>query len=112
MKKAKNLREQRIKSNIRRVVIASGLAITAVVVMLVLGRGAVKTQASTDAPVKLYKSISISSGDSLWSIAESYMDPEYYGDGRDYIDEVKSINGIGDLIYSGESIVIPYYTQG
>jgi len=60
--------------------------------------------------VKMYKSIMIYSGDSLESIADTYMTEEYASVNK-YINEVASINGMSketELI-PGNKIIIPYY---
>lgn len=59
---------------------------------------------------KYYKSITIDKNDTLWSIAEEYMDEEHYDSLNDYINEVKNMNSLmDDEIQYGEHIVIPYY---
>lgn len=65
---------------------------------------------STEASYKYYKSIVVSNGDTLWTIAEEYMDAEHYDSINDYIREVKSMNTLtDDTIHYGEYLVIPYY---
>ncbi|BCN30713.1 cell division suppressor protein YneA [Anaeromicropila herbilytica] len=58
---------------------------------------------------KLVTSITIERGDTLWSIATSYMSSEY--DNVDqYISEIKQSNGLmSDTIHVGEHLIIPYY---
>lgn len=59
---------------------------------------------------KYYKSIVISNNDTLWTIAEEYMDKEHYNSINDYINEVKSMNSLtDDAIHYGEHLIIPYY---
>ncbi len=61
---------------------------------------------------KYYKSIIISSTDTLWSIAAEYMDEEHYESITDYIDEIKSMNSLaGDSIHYGEYLIVPYYAS-
>ena len=62
---------------------------------------------------KLYKMYTIEQGDSLWSIAEEYVDYDHYDDIRDYVDEVISINDLNDKnsITAGCNLVIPYYKE-
>jgi cell division protein YceG involved in septum cleavage len=70
-----------------------------------------QTDASTPVHEKLYKSIQIQPGDTLWSISESYMSDEY-SSVNDYIKEVKEINGFnGNTIYEGGYLIVPYYTE-
>lgn len=67
---------------------------------------------SSDEPVvyKYYKSIEISYGDSLWSIAETYAAEEYTAI-QNYIKEVMLINHLTDTsLTAGEYLIIPYYT--
>ena len=65
---------------------------------------------STAVSYKYYKSISVANNDTLWSIAEQYMDDQHYDCINDYIEEVKSMNDlIDDVIHYGEYLIIPYY---
>ena len=65
---------------------------------------------STEASYKYFKSISVANNDTLWSIAEQYMDTEHYDSISDYIQEVKSMNDlVDDVIHYGDYLVIPYY---
>ncbi len=58
---------------------------------------------------KLVTSVKIEQGDSLWSIAETYMTEEY-SDIYTYIDEIKRSNGLtSDVIHEGAYIIVPYY---
>lgn len=88
------------------------IIIGAALFVAVLMFGADKKEKMADAStynVKYFKCITIDSDDTLWSIAEENMSEEYSSI-NDYIDEVKSINNlIGDKIYSGATLVVPYY---
>lgn len=58
---------------------------------------------------KYYTCIEVSSGDSLWSIAERYMD-DHYGSVHDYINELKAINYLeSSNIHVGQYLTVPYY---
>lgn len=61
---------------------------------------------------KYYKSITISNEDTLWSIAQTYMDKEHYDSIYDYMNEVKQINSLAsdDIIY-GNHLIIAYYSD-
>ena len=68
------------------------------------------TSASEEVAYKYYKSIEINSGDSLWSIAETYAGEEYASE-QNYIDEVKLINHMSDdSLTSGQYLIVPYYS--
>ena len=65
---------------------------------------------STEVSYKYYKSIAVTGYDTLWSIAEKYIDEEHYDSITDYIEEVKSMNSLtNDTIHYGEYLIIPYY---
>ena len=64
----------------------------------------------TEVSYKYYKSIAVTGYDTLWSIAEEYMDEEHYDSITHYNDEVKSMNSLtNDTIHYGEYLIIPYY---
>lgn len=61
---------------------------------------------------KYYKSIEISKGDTLWSIANANFDAEHYKDMNEYVAEVKQLNSLtSDNIVSGSHIIVPYYSS-
>lgn len=60
---------------------------------------------------KYYTCIEVSSGDSLWSIAEKYADSDYETI-HDYIDELKAINSLrSSNIHAGQYLTVPYYER-
>lgn len=60
---------------------------------------------------KLVTSIEVKQGDTLWSIASRYITDEY-DDMNEYIEEIKSSNGMAtDTIHAGNYIIVPYYTD-
>lgn len=67
---------------------------------------------SAPASYKYYKSITVSNEDTLWSIAQEYMDTEHYRSIDEYIKEVKQMNHLkSDSITYGCHLVIPYYNE-
>lgn len=88
------------------------LTIGAALLLMVFLFGADKSERSVDAStynVKYFKCITVDEDDTLWSIAKENISEEYASI-SDYIDEVKSINNlVGDKIYNGATLVIPYY---
>ncbi|MBO5209298.1 MAG: LysM peptidoglycan-binding domain-containing protein [Lachnospiraceae bacterium] len=67
---------------------------------------------SIETSYKYYKSITIENGDTLWSIAEEYMDAEHYDSVNDYIKEVKQMNTLAnDNITYGQCLIVPYYSN-
>ncbi len=58
--------------------------------------------------VVYYKSIKVTEGDTLWTIADEYMGNEFK-DKKSYINEVKRLNHLnGDTIKTGSYLMIPY----
>lgn len=72
----------------------------------------VRSEASAEhGSIKYYTSIQIEQGDTLWSIADTYLTAGY-ATVQDYIDEVKELNHLGpDEIHSGQYLTIPYYSD-
>lgn len=65
---------------------------------------------SSPGSYKYFKSITIENGDTLWSIAQKYMDDDHYDTVHDYINEVKKMNALSnDDITYGQHLIIPYY---
>ena len=61
---------------------------------------------------KYYTSVTVEAGESLWDIADSYMDGHY--DSRDnYIAEVCSINHLDEngTVMAGQTLIVPYYSS-
>lgn len=58
---------------------------------------------------KYYTSIEIQPGDTLWDLADDYM--EHYETKASYIREVEQINALTDSkIISGQTLLMPYYS--
>ena len=62
---------------------------------------------------KYYTSITVAYGETLWDIADEYIDYNKYKNKNEYIAEVQSINHLKDTdaIRSGQSLIIPYYSS-
>lgn len=61
---------------------------------------------------KYYTQVTVAYGETLWELADSYMDEEEYKDKNAYIAEVRSINHLSeeDGIRSGQTLIVPYYS--
>lgn len=62
---------------------------------------------------KYYTNITVAYGETLWDIADDYIDYEQYADKEVYIAEVKSINHLDSegTIKAGQNLVLPYYSN-
>ena len=61
---------------------------------------------------KCYMSVQIESGDTLSSLTEEYMTPEYSS--KKFMEEIRYINNLeeDDLLVAGSFIIIPCYING
>jgi len=94
--------------NLARIIVTAAIVLSFVLTIFILAKPATgKEQGRT----KYFKSIEIEAGDSLWSIAETYMSEEY-DNITEYIDELKSMNGLTeDTIHEGRCLVVAYYSD-
>lgn len=62
---------------------------------------------------KYYTNISVEYGETLWTIAEEYIDYGGYRDIGEYISEVQSINHLSEdcALKSGQNLIIPYFSS-
>lgn len=72
-------------------------------------------QATEEIPETTYKYFTyhtVDKGDTLWTMAEEYIDYEFYNNIHEYVAEVKEINHMSnDTILVGQTIVIPYFSN-
>ena len=67
-----------------------------------------KVSASTSNQ-KYFVCIDIEEGDTLWSIADTYISEEY-SSLDEYVEEIMELNALtDDKIYCGATLVVPYY---
>ena len=60
---------------------------------------------------KYYANIEIQRGDTLWEIADAYMDADHYRNRTEYINEVMRLNHmVTDHLVTGQKLVVPYYS--
>lgn len=61
---------------------------------------------------KYYANITVQYGETLWDIADAYIDYDEYKDKNAYIAEVQSINHLNeDVIIAGQHLIVPYYSE-
>lgn len=109
--RSKVKREKR-KKQVRRNIILLVLS-TIILSTFMVFFATMSTQASDmehQVSYKYFKSVYISQGDSLWSIAEENMDA-HYDSTQEYIEEVKRMNSLtSDQIICGSYLIVPYFS--
>ena len=86
-------------------------AVAAAAILILSGRNVIQAE-EEPYPHKYYTSITIEPGDSLWSIACTYIDG-HYSTVQEYIDELKVINDLkSDTIHAYEHLLVSYYEPG
>lgn len=62
---------------------------------------------------KYYTSVTVENGETLWDIADEYVDYDHYKSKNSYIAEVQSINHLDEncSITAGQILVLPYYSS-
>lgn len=91
------------------------IAIIIVVALGILLGTSVNALASSEKDIasynKYYVSIRIESGDTLWTIADEYVEG-FNITKKEYIKEVCTLNDISESeIHAGDYIVVPYYSK-
>lgn len=60
---------------------------------------------------KYFTNITIDKGDTLWNLAEEYMDEEHYSSIYEYMDELRDMNNLtSDELYAGQNLIVTYYS--
>jgi len=105
---ARRKRQQRIHG----IATVSALILTILLVFCIFGVDTSAHSIDDHPEYKYFTNYELEYGDSLWTIAEEYMD-YHYNSIEDYIDEVCTINSITKetRLLSGTSLIIPYYSQ-
>ena len=95
----------------KRFLAIAGILIISLVIILGTSIRAFASSHNAKKPVyKYYTSIQVQSGDTLWSLADTYID-QCNIDKSDYIDEICSLNQLQDgQIHAGQHIVVAYYS--
>ena len=102
----KNNRKAEIIVRNRKIMVAGLLLFTVIFGALLFTN---KATAKSSRPIyTYYTSYEIQTGDSLWTIADQFMGPDYT-DKQDFINNIKRINHLGDdNITEGKFLVIEY----
>ena len=90
-----------------RAVLTALAALPAVIVILgvIWGGGAALASLDSSAPAGTFETVTVSAGDSLWSIAQEIA-PD--ADPRDVVAEISRLNGLtGNVVSAGQQLAIP-----
>lgn len=104
--------KRRREVQIKKSMIGISTFLTILFLSILAGNNLVAAHGNTqESPIehKYYKSIEIASGDTLWDIAEEYVNSNYSSI-NEYIDEVKQINNLSsDNIKDSQFLTVAYY---
>lgn len=108
-KRILKLRRQRRKKMYTAIVTL--LLTFALVFSFAVSQGAIKSNANSG--FKYFTQYYVEPGDTLWDIAEEFIDYEYYKTTKLYLEEVCAMNHIDmdQAIYSGQMLFLPYYDE-
>lgn len=111
-------RELRRRKALRRRWMLAGMTAVVTFCLVLIGTlsyHAIKSKASTGQELrfKYYTAVTVQCGDTMWDIAEEYIDYGEYQDKQAYIAEVCSINHMNDdaSLRAGQQLIVPYYSS-
>jgi LysM repeat protein len=111
----RRLRNRKRREQVLRKRITLGILGAVLVIAMTVTLGSLLVSAAGAETVhsyKYYTSIEVKYGETLWSIAEEYLDAAHYASIEDYIKEVRRINHLkDDNIIAGRYLVVPYYME-
>lgn len=107
-KRILRLRSERRQKTIRFCVTV--IATFCMILVLAASYGAIKSNANSG--FKYYTKVTVKAGESLWDIADEYIDYDVYESKNSYIAEVKRMNHLEDSddIMAGQTLIVPYYS--
>lgn len=108
----RKLRRQR---ELRRRIMTAVMTLCMIVICAV-SYHSLKTSANTGEDTisfKYYTNVTVQSGETVWDIADDYIDYNQYKDKNAYITEVVHINNLDEnaSIRSGQLLTVPYYSE-
>ncbi len=103
------LRRERI--NKMMPVLLAALAAFCMIFICAVSDRSIRTNASSG--FKYYTSLTVEDGETLWDIADDYVDYNHYKNKNSYITEVQSINHLDEncSIDAGQILILPYYSS-
>lgn len=106
------IRRRRI---VRRQYIALGAILAIIIFTLCFSFSTILSGAESDEHVthyKYYKTVTLHSGDSVWTVADANYDAGQYDSIHEYISEINTLNKLSSdsVVNAGEVLIIPYYS--
>ncbi|MCR5469190.1 MAG: LysM peptidoglycan-binding domain-containing protein [Lachnospiraceae bacterium] len=106
----KRRRTRRINIIKKSIIFSLTLVVALFGLMFLAFSGNDRTYASEEKVYEYYKTVTVNSGDTLWSIADEYSYGNY-DSVNDRIEELVRLNNLkGTEIHAGEKIVVKYYS--
>lgn len=105
-----NRREHTVRIQ-KRLIAITGILLVSIMILLGTSiRAFASSQNERKTVYKYYTSIEVASGDTLWDLADEFIDG-YQIDKTEYIKEVCKLNHLQNTeIHAGEHIVVAYYS--
>ncbi len=88
----------------------AALATFCMILICTVSYSAIKTKANSG--YKYYTSVTVGAGETLWELADNYIDYDFYNNKSSYISEVQSINHLDEegTVKAGQVLILPYYS--
>ena len=112
----RRMQQRRKKILFRRRLITFCVMISIVISLFLILSFSFSSDASSNSDTEQYRyytSVNVTSGDSVWSIAESHMDELHYRSTREFVTDIAHINKISPnaSLKAGTNLIIPYYAD-
>lgn len=113
MKKSRRNTRKNARKQLNRFFTALVIIVITVCAILLLNKNVASADVNGEVPQlkKYYKTITIESGDTLWSIAKEYKSGSYKNT-KEYVNELMSMNQLtSDEIISGQKLLVAYFAE-
>ena len=109
------LAKRRRERLIRRRAITFGIMVSVIIFMAILLTFSFSSDASNmnSEEYRYYTSVSVGVGESVWTLAEKYMDDLHYRNTKEFVSDIARINRISPdtKLKAGSNLIIPYYSE-
>ena len=109
------LAKRRRERAARRRLVILGVMTSVIIFMAIILSFSFSSDASSknNEQYKYYTSVSVNVGDSVWTIAEEYMDDLHYRSTKEFVNDIARINKISPdtMLKAGTNLIVPYYSD-